>query len=147
MLQKTPEQHFGSNGGYLVCSCENIRRNSGTAKKCILVPKRTSSSLFCMHSGSQMLQNTPKHSVRAKTFVGTSAPRNSALLYRNAPVSQRFACIWLSKCSKALPNINLGLMEAIRCVRAKKFVGTLYPEIVHYCTETHQFLIVLHSFG
>src|SRR5690348_14890655 len=61
MLQNRPKLHFGSNGGYCVCSCENVRRNIGASKLCISVPKRTSFSLFCMHSGSEMLQNTPKN--------------------------------------------------------------------------------------
>src|SRR5690349_10486780 len=61
MLQNTPKLHFGSNGSYLVCSFENVRRNFGTQKQYILVRKRTSFSLFCMNSGSQLLQNTPKH--------------------------------------------------------------------------------------
>ena len=84
-----------------------------------------------MHSGSGMLQNTLKHhlglmeaigSVRAKTFIGTSVSRNSASVYRNTTVSHRFACIRVAKCSKTLPNIILGLMEAIGSVRAKTFV-------------------------
>src|SRR5690242_12517318 len=30
MIQNTPKDHFGSNRGYWVCSCENVRRNFGT---------------------------------------------------------------------------------------------------------------------
>src|SRR5690348_14708313 len=58
MLQNTLKLHFGSNGGHWVCLCGNVCRNFGTPKQCIAVPKRTSSSSFCMHSGSKMLQNT-----------------------------------------------------------------------------------------
>src|SRR5689334_18103065 len=65
--------------------------------------------------------------VRAKTFVGTSVPRNSAFGYRNAPVSHRFACIRVAKCSKTHSKIILCLMEAIGCVRAKTFVETVVP--------------------
>src|SRR5579883_2050823 len=61
MLQITPKDHFGSNGGYWVCSCENVRRNFGTPKQCILVPKRTSFSSSCMNPGSEILQNTLRH--------------------------------------------------------------------------------------
>src|SRR5690348_16301849 len=63
MLQNTPKLHFRSNGGYFVCSSENVRRNFGTPKHCIGVPKHTHFSLFCMHSSSKMLQNTPKHHI------------------------------------------------------------------------------------
>src|SRR5690348_8989358 len=66
--------------------------------------------------------------VRAKGFVGTSVTRNSAFWYRIAPVSHRFACIRVAKCSKTLPNIILGLMEAIGCVLVKSFVGTSVPQ-------------------
>ena len=126
MLQNTPKHHFGSNGGYWVCSCENVRPNFGTPKQCIIVPKRTSFSSFCMHSGSEMLQNTPKH------HFGSNRPRNSAFGYRNTLVSYRFACIWIVRCSKTVSNIILGLMD---------------PEKVHSGTETHQFLIVWNLFG
>src|SRR5690348_16183828 len=61
MLQNTPKLHFGSNGGNFVCSSEDVRRNFGTPKQCILVPKRTSFSSFCMHCSSKMLQSTPQH--------------------------------------------------------------------------------------
>src|SRR5579883_1312974 len=64
---------------------------------------------------------------RAKTFVGTSLPRNSALVHPNVPVSHRFACICVARCSKTLPNIILGLMEIIGCAGAKTFVGTSVP--------------------
>src|SRR5690349_3185359 len=84
MLQSTPKHHFGSNGGYWVCSCENVRWKFGTPKQCVTIPKRTS-------------------------------------------LSHRFACIQIAKCCKTLPNIILGLMEAIGCVRAKTFVGTSIP--------------------
>ena len=61
MLHYTPKHHYGYNRGYWVCSCENFRRNFGTTKPCIRVPKRTSFSSFCMLRGSEMLQTTPKH--------------------------------------------------------------------------------------
>ena len=61
MLQNTPKLHFGSNGGYFVCSSENVRRNFGTPKQCILVPKRTSFSSFCMHLSRDTLQDTRKY--------------------------------------------------------------------------------------
>src|SRR5690348_14902245 len=60
-LQNTAKYHFGSNGGCWVCSCENVRRKFGTPKQWLRVPKQTSLSLFCMHSGSQMRQSSPKH--------------------------------------------------------------------------------------
>ena len=60
-LWYAPKHHFGSNGGYWVCLCKNIRQNFGTTKQCLHVPKRTSFSSFCMSSGREMLQNTPKH--------------------------------------------------------------------------------------
>ena len=47
--------------------------------------------------------------------------------YRNAPVSHRFACIRVAKGLKTRPNIILGLMEAIGCVRAKTSVGSPVP--------------------
>src|SRR5579883_2136935 len=108
-----------------------------------------------MHSGSGMLQNYLKHHlglmeaircVRAKTFIGTSVSRNSASVYRNTPVSHRFACIRVAKCSKTLQNIILGLMEAIGCVRVKTFVRSSVPRN-SALVETHQFLIVLHAFA
>src|SRR5579883_3122431 len=61
ILENTPKHHFGCNGGYRVRSCENVRRNFFTPKQCISVPKRTSFASFCLHSGSEMLKNTPKH--------------------------------------------------------------------------------------
>src|SRR5579883_1991274 len=68
-VEKSSKTHpniiLGSNGGYWVCSCENVRPNFGTRKRCILVPKRTNFSSFCMHSGSQILRNTPKHHFRS----------------------------------------------------------------------------------
>src|SRR5690348_1577767 len=93
-------------------------------------------SSFCTHSGNRMIKKTPKYHfaircVRAITFIGT-------LVSRNTLVSQRFACIHVAKCSKTLPNIILGLMEAVGYVHAKNVrrnLGT--PETVHYRTETH----------
>src|SRR5579883_440693 len=61
ILQNTPKYTFGYNRCYWVCSCEKLRRDFGNRKQCILVLKRTSFSSFCMHSGSEMLQNTPKY--------------------------------------------------------------------------------------
>src|SRR5690348_10861384 len=61
MLQYTVKNHFGSNGGYWVCSCENVRRNFVSPKQCISAPKRTTFSSFSMHSGSEMLQYTVKN--------------------------------------------------------------------------------------
>ena len=66
-------------------------------------------------------------SVRVKTFVGSGVPRNSALEYRNTPASHRFECIRVVKSSQKLPNIILGLMEAIGCVHAKTFVESSVP--------------------
>src|SRR5690348_12568838 len=108
-----------------------------------------------MHSGSGMLQNTLKRNlglmeavecVGTKMFFGNSVSRNSALVYRNTTVSHRFACIRVAKCSKTLPNIILGLMEAIGCVRVKTFVRSSVPRN-SALVETHQFLIVLHAFA
>src|SRR5690349_7951047 len=107
MLVNTPRHHFVSNGSYWVRSCENVRRNFSTSKQSMSVPKRTSFSSFCMHSGSQMLENTPNiilglteviACARAKTFVGTSVPQNRASVYQHGPVSHRFACIRVAKC-------------------------------------------------
>src|SRR5690348_7751932 len=61
MLQNTLKHHFGSNGGYWVCSCENVCRNFGTPTQCISVLKHTSFLSFCLRFGSKILQNTPKH--------------------------------------------------------------------------------------
>ena len=135
-----------------------VRKRSSelcTPKQCITVPKRTSFSSFYMHLGSEMLQNNPKHQLDLMEAIGCSCEnvrRNfgtskQCISVQNTPVSHRFVCIGVAKCSKTLPNIIFGLMEAIGCVRAKTFVGTLYPETVHYYTKTHQFLIVLHAFG
>src|SRR5690348_10861385 len=65
--------------------------------------------------------------VLAKTFVGTSFPRNSVFQHRNAPLSRHFPCIRVAKCSNTLSKIILALMEAIGCVLAKTFVGTSFP--------------------
>ena len=85
--------------------------------------------------------------VRAKMFVGNSVPRDRAFKYQNAPVSHRFGCIRVAKGFKTRPNIILGLMEAIGCVRAKTFVGISVPETVASGTETNEVVIVLHAFG
>src|SRR5690349_937689 len=68
MLPNTPKHHFGSNGGYWVCSRENVRWKFGTPKQCISVPKRTSFShcFACIqvakcYKTSNMLQNSPKY--------------------------------------------------------------------------------------
>src|SRR5690349_24735765 len=111
MLENTSKHHFGSNGDYWVCWCENVRRNFGTPKHSLIVPKRTSFSSFCMHSGSQMLENTPNINLglmeviacaRSKTVVGNSVPQNRTTVYQQGRSSDRFACILVTKCSKTL---------------------------------------------
>src|SRR5579883_1959847 len=74
-----------------------------------------------MHLDSKMLQNSIKH------HFGSNGPRKSAFGYQNTPVSHRLEFIREAKCSKTLPNIISGLMEAIGCVRAKTFVRTSVP--------------------
>ena len=84
-----------------------------------------------MSLGSEILQNSPKYiilgvmeaigCVRVKTFVGSSVPRNSALGYRNAPVSHRFECMGVVKSFKMLPNIILGLMGVFMRNICRKF--------------------------
>ena len=46
----------------------------------------------------------------------------------NATISHHFVFIRVSKCSITLPNIIMGIIEVIGCVRAKTFVGTLVPQ-------------------
>ena len=136
MLQNTAKHGFGSNGRYWVCSCENVRRNFGIPKQCIGLPKHNSFSSFCVHSGSEMLENTPKHHFGSNGGYWVCSCENirrnfgtpkQCILYRNAPVSHCFACIRVAKYSEALPSIILGLMEAIGCVPANTFAGTSVP--------------------
>ena len=65
MLQNTTKHHFVPKGGNWVCSCENVRRKFDTPKQCIRVTEHTSFSSLCMHSGSEILQNTIKHHFRS----------------------------------------------------------------------------------
>src|SRR5689334_11762420 len=131
MLQNTLKNHSVSNGGYWLCSCKTfigivVLRNSRLVYRnapvshllaCIRVAK-------CSKRHPKILLGLmePIGCVRAKTFVGTVVPRNSALVYRNAPVSHLLSGNRVAKCSKTHPKIILGLMEAIRCVHAKTFV-------------------------
>src|SRR5689334_10343212 len=87
MLQNTPKHHFGSNGGYWVCSCENVRQNIGTPKQCILYRNAPVSHRFIFIRVVRCSKTLPNMifclmeangCVRAETFVGTSVPQNSA---------------------------------------------------------------------
>src|SRR5579883_241626 len=126
MLQNSIKHHFGSNGP----------RKSAFGYQNTLVSDRL--EFIRVAKWSKTLPNIILGLIEAigcvcaKTFVGPSIPRNSTLVYRNAPVSHRFACIRVAKCSKTLPNIILGLMEAIGCVRAKTFVGSLVPRNIAF---------------
>ena len=119
-----------------VCSCENIRRKFDTPKPCIPVLKRTSFSSFCTHSCSKMLQNTNKHHFCSNGGYWLCSygniPRNFSTTKPCIRVLKRlsfssFRFIRVAKGSKILPNIIMGLMEAIGCVRTKTFVRSLIP--------------------
>src|SRR5579883_1832663 len=97
MLQNTPKHHFGSNGGYWMCSC-------------ISVPKRTSLSSFRMHSGSEMLQNTHKHHFGSNGGYWVCSCENFRRNYGTpkqcilVPKRTSFSSSCMNPCSKILLN-------------------------------------------
>src|SRR5579883_1263478 len=157
MLQNTPKYHFGSNGGYWVCSCETVRRKFGTPKQCLRVPKRTSFSSFCLHSGSEMLQNTTTHHFGFNGCYWACSCKN---VHRNFGTPKQ--CIWVPKrTSFSLICMKLG-SDLLQNTPKHHFVSNAgylgvflrkrssevrYPETLSSGTETHQFLIVLLALG
>ena len=113
MLENTPKYHFGTNGGYWVRSCENVRQKFSAPKQCISRNAPVSHCFACIRVAK--CSKTPTNiilglmeaigCVLAKTFDRSSVPQSGALVYRNAPVSNRFACIPIAECSKTLSNI------------------------------------------
>ena len=58
--QNSPNQRFGSNGGYWVCSCEKICRKFGMPKLCIW-PRNALFASFLMQSLPKSSKTLPKH--------------------------------------------------------------------------------------
>jgi len=135
-LQNTPKYHVGSIAGYLGVFVRKRSLEVRYPETVHSVPKHTSFSFFESIRVVKCFKTLPNiilglmegiGCVHVKPFVGSLVPRNSVFGYRNAPVSHRFACIRVAKCSKTLPHIILGLMDAIGRVHAKMFIRILVP--------------------
>ena len=101
-----------------------------------------------------MLQNTPKHRFRS---IGDSWVCSCEHILRKfgtpkqciRPRKTQFATFFIqivAKCSKTLPNIALGLLETIGCVRANIFYRSSVPRNSAFAPK-HPFCNFFHANG